>query len=608
MKFRLPIFFCLFSLALIVGWQQHFHLPWVVSIYHLLVATVCHLIVITSIALVAKASKNKWLAGFLLGNYFFVVVLFYALLFGSMAFWGDIITLKIIATYLHDFSAFLQSLPIPKYQAVLVFVAFYLVCVLPFVLAREKVYKALLDGLSAGWQFFRFPTKLGIALGILLLLLLPFSFKIKRTLHLQGEPLLVLLFDRMWGVQDNPLFNPHRIAVRVSDLKLRKEYAKQQSAFIPKNVVLIVVDALRANHLSTYGYARNTSPFLKKLQDEKKTVQVKTALSTCACTTCGVPSILLSRDWKDCTVQGFNVIGLLKDKGFDVFAFVSGAHKEWYNLAKFYSDDCNLYFDGKDSKKYYFKDDRVLQEGLESIQDYAGKPSFFYFHLQSTHETGLLQEKYALYRPYKKNVGEKDEQHQIAINEYDNKVVQADATIQQLFEELEKKKYLQNSMVIITSDHGQGLGEHGIVGHVDWLYQPQISIPFIIYDDSVSLYHNLSFARQIDIAPTIVDRLGLPIPASWIGNSLLKNTIAPYSYHETGKNGMESTNFLYSIVSYSDSAIYKYIFNEDFSQEEIYDIAHDSLELKNLIATPNEEIAILRKKARKEFAEKFEKR
>jgi arylsulfatase A-like enzyme len=163
-------------------------------------------------------------------------------------------------------------------------------------------------------------------------------------------------------------------------------------------------------------------------------------------------------------------------------------------------------------------------------------------------------------------------------------------------------------MVIITSDHGQGLGEHGIVGHVDWLYQPQISIPFIIYDDSVSLYHNLSFARQIDIAPTIVDRLGLPIPASWIGNSLLKNTIAPYSYHETGKNGMESTNFLYSIVSYSDSAIYKYIFNEDFSQEEIYDIAHDSLELKNLIATPNEEIAILRKKARKEFAEKFEKR
>ena len=299
-------------------------------------------------------------------------------------------------------------------------------------------------------------------------------------------------------------------------------------------------------------------------------------------------------------MNGFNIVALLHDRGYQTHALISGAHREWYNMAKFYSDDCS-YYDGKDSKKYYFKDDRVLLEGMDAIHAYSDTPSFFYFHLQSAHETGLLLDKYSVYKPFKKSITTRSMNDEAAINEYDNKVLQADDMIRQIFEALDRKGYLKNSIVIITADHGQGLGEHGVSGHVDWLYDPQVSVPLIIYDDSISLYHNLTFARHIDIAPTIVDRLGLPKPESWMGMSLLQNGIAPYSYHETGKNGLETKLAKYMIIEHQDSVLYKYIFTAGFKQEELYELISDPSESNNLICTEKQILEQMQTKAKQEM-------
>lgn len=64
---------------------------------------------------------------------------------------------------------------------------------------------------------------------------------------------------------------------------------------------------------------------------------------------------------------------------------------------------------------------------------------------------------------------------------------------------------MQDSVVIILADHGQGLGEHGKYGHRRYLYQEQLGIPWLIYDTSEAPYGNLEFAAQIDVAPTILD-------------------------------------------------------------------------------------------------------
>ena len=573
-----------------------FHLPWVIIPYHLAVVVPLHILCLSIIALIYRWFPYRFYLVAKVGSWLLITGLFYLLLFGSVHYWGDIVTVRILGTYFKDFSGFLHSLPFSYHQLwiiIMMIVILPYLLVLVFIRPIETSLKDLADGIIIH-------RKIMLSLCLLLILASPLLIKAKRIIHKGGEPVMVMLFDHMWGVTDNPLFSRRRIKVGFTDQQLRKQYATGTQSGTRKNVILIIVDALRADHLSAYGYKRKTSPFIDGLIDSNKALKVDRCYSTCACTLCGVTSILLSRTWNDCAVNGFNIIGLLRDQGYQTHALISGAHREWYNMAKFYSDDC-VYYDGKDAKKYYFKDDRVLLEGMDAVRPYADTPSFFYFHLQSTHETGLLQDKYTVYKPFKKSITTHGMNGQAAINEYDDKVIQADDMIRQLFDVLDQKGYLKNSLVLITSDHGQGLGEHGVSGHVDWLYEPQVSVPLIIYDDSLSLYNNRSLARHIDIAPTIADRLGLPKPQSWLGQSLLNNDITPFSYHETGKNGLETGLAKYMMIEKKPSALYKYIFTQDFTQEELYELISDPGETDNLVSTQKPMLELMRSKAKQEM-------
>ena len=373
----------------------------------------------------------------------------------------------------------------------------------------------------------------------------------------------------MWGLTDNPFFSAHRIAVGQKDKKLFTQYITATQRPLKKNIVLIVCDALRADHLPMYGYERNTSPFLNELYKNAQLKKIDNCITTSASTTCGIPSLLLSRRWKDCAVDGFNLFILLHSQGFKTHAIIAGAHKEWYNLAKFYTDACDFYFDGKDSKKYYFKDDRVILEGLDKASLNSNQSSFFYLHIQSPHTTALLRDSFIFYS------------HKTVSDPYDNKILQADATIKSIMDLFKAKGMLENTIFYITADHGEGLGEHGVEGHVDWLYQPQISVPLLIYGDT-AMYQNSTFARQIDIAPTIVERLRLIVPTSWQGKSLLSHSPYRFSYHETGKNNLETKNQKFALVQYSDSTIFKYIFNQKENTEELYELKTDPGELHNL--------------------------
>src|SRR5262249_55861512 len=83
----------------------------------------------------------------------------------------------------------------------------------------------------------------------------------------------------------------------------------------------------------------------------------------------------------------------------------------------------------------------------------------------------------------------------------------------------------------------------------------------------------------IDVAPTVLDRLGLPIPSSWEGRSLLGPAVKQYSFHQS-MPGFPC----YAIVDRQPPAIFKYIEcdNETGSARELYDIAADPLESHDL--------------------------
>lgn len=512
----------------------------------------------------------------------------YFLICIGLFYWGDILTFSVVKPYLLHLPDFCASVALSLGLAYLFLFAFLLVnfCLVWFLCKRiEYETKPPI-------------TRYAIVLFFVLLLSLP----LKRFFHYHNEPFLVFAFDKMWGAADNPFFNPYRMKVAANDRAVAAHYPMQTKA--SRNIILIVCDALRADHLPMYGYTRNTTPFLNQLYTQGRIQKIENCISTSASTVCGIPSLMQSKEWKNCTYDGFTLFKLLKKQGYQTAAIIAGAHKTWYNIAGTYIRDCDYYFDGMNAQKHYFKDDRVVVEGIEN-GPFKPDKNFFYLHLQSPHETALLQNAFAIWKPFEKIAGSTSDKWLRLTNLYDNKILQADFTIKTIFEELEQKGILKDALIIITADHGEGLGEHGVDGHVDWLYQAQTRVPLLIIDNQ-NKYPSQKFSRQIDIAPTIAQALHFAPPSCWQGVSLLDSTTAQYSFHETGKIGLETKQQQYAIIDNEDSVVYKYIFTKDFKQEALYELNRDSTEANNLSSQQTQRVKQLRLFVLQNFALHFD--
>jgi glucan phosphoethanolaminetransferase (alkaline phosphatase superfamily) len=403
-----------------------------------------------------------------------------------------------------------------------------------------------------------------------------------RSELIGADPIVAFLSSNWTVVDDRQQETFDRF--RREEPRRRAAYGRH-NAFDRQNVIIITIDSLRADHLPLYGYARPTTPFLSRLDHDGKLRRVEFATSTCAESNCGILSTLFSKTLRHQVAEDFSLFALLKDQGYDTHFVLSGNH-DWMGQREMYGDELTSYFDGRNSTRYGWSDDRVLVEGLERIGDYQ-RPSFFFFHLMSPHILGHKEERYRIYQPAVVTLnmralfsGEYD--HTSIVNSYDNGVVEADATIRDLFTVLDRKGYLRNSIVVILADHGEALGERAdnMYGHVNWLYQETIRIPMLIYDDSETAYEGLAFGTQLDVAPTVVDRMGLPIPADWEGVSLLRAAAPRQTMHQT-----KLTKPCFAIIDYASDRMLKYMQCRGGAREELYDLSSDATERHDLAQT-----------------------
>ena len=403
-----------------------------------------------------------------------------------------------------------------------------------------------------------------------------------RSELIGADPILAFLWPGRAGVDARQQEIFDRIARE--EPQHRAAYGRH-TAFDRKNVIIITVDSLRADHLPLYGYARPTTPFLSQLEQEGKLRRVAFATSACAESNCGISSTLFSKTLRHQVPEDFSLFTLLHDQGYDTHFVLSGNHN-WMGQREMYGNELTSYFDGRDSSRYGWSDDRVLVEGLERIGS-SPRPSFFFFHLMSPHIMGHKQERYRLYQPAVVTLNMQalfrgDYDHTSVVNSYDNGVVEADATIRDLFSVLDRKGYLRNSIVVILADHGEALGDRaaGMYGHINWLYQETIRIPMLIYDDSVTEYRGLAFGTQVDVAPTVADRLGLPIPQGWEGVSLLKDAVPRQTVHQT-----RLAQPCFAIIDYAPGQMRKYMQCSGGTREELYDLTRDADEHHDLART-----------------------
>jgi hypothetical protein len=583
-----------FSLAYIIFFSRSFNFGSRLVVLH--VSIIAALIVVTTIcfgSLLFVRRIREWrftslALALIAATGFSLLAILYFVDYVGNSLWGNSINYELAAQYVFGGGVFQKELRLLPVKAYLILGGALVGSFSAYVLLSGPLFRSLEELFLPGRHLSLFKDRrraLTSMTGLSLVLLLLggtglLSTRVEspyRDRILLHEP-FVSLFTNANGLNDFVSYSI-RVRLEAEDERIRASYPAGQS-FQKKNVVVIMVDSLRADHMQVYGYERPTTPFLAGLLETGRLKKVEVATSICSDTTCGVMATLSSRPLGRQTPQSFKLPDLLHSQGFKVYFILSGSHR-WYSLKDHYGVNLSYYFDGTNSASYDWNDDRVIFEGLAKAPDSSGEPAFFYFHLMSPHSAGIKLEEHSKYRPAKNWVefsrGEFDDE---AIkNFYDNGVIQADAIIKGIFESLKQKGYLDNSLVVILSDHGEALGppDHSRYGHVNYLYQACIRIPLLIYDDAEIRYANLKYATQIDVAPTILDRLGLEIPSSWRGQSLLDAASSRYSFHQTRTYPPG-----YAVIYKTDQAIYKYLQHPALG-EEFYELLSDPSEKHNLI-------------------------
>ena len=299
------------------------------------------------------------------------------------------------------------------------------------------------------------------------------------------------------------------------------------------NVLILVIDTLRADHLSSYGYYRDTDPNITQFATQG--VLFENAYSASSWTHPSHASMLTGR-WPhehgaDTDAQGGEVVPLddryetigeaLQGRGYSAAAFSAnfetfnrrgGQGRGFIRFEDYYQSLSNIAVSSLYGRvfEYYvlhkilnieYKIDRRLapdvnRDALNWIDRTDGKPFFVFINYFDVHAPyvppqpyrsrysslenpgGVISTDWGMYDIY---LALSPEQIQEEVDSYDGAIAYVDFHINDLLEQLEERGKLDNTIVIITSDHGESFGEHGLLEHHNSLYREVIHVPLILW-------------------------------------------------------------------------------------------------------------------------------
>lgn len=377
--------------------------------------------------------------------------------------------------------------------------------------------------------------------------------------------------------------------------------------FFQRNVIIIIIDCLRRDHLSLYGYSRETTPFLHSLMTSGEAQSVAFAIANGNNSPQGIRSVLGSRLPHQQRQYNFKIHDALKRAGYRTHLIAAGDHTSLSDMRKHYGPNFDVFRDGLNPSPYTVNDDRRILSELRELKPFDGRPAFFYFHLMSAHGLSVRQPEYQRWQPsalildwIPMITGHYDSV--LMQNTYDNGLLQADHVVTEIYSALKSKGYLDDYVGVVTGDHGEGLGERGHFGHTGFLYMEDIGVPIIFIESDKVDYGPMPLASHIDIAPTLLSRLGLPLPAQWQGQSLFHAPPPEAVFAESRKNGEDWR----TVMIKHDNLIYKYIYigsPQAGVREMLFNLTADPAEQTNLLAVSgeHEQLSAIRELARRQF-------
>ena len=298
------------------------------------------------------------------------------------------------------------------------------------------------------------------------------------------------------------------------------------------NVVFVLIDTLRADRLSAYGYGRPTSPTLVDLAHsgvrfahvQAQSSWTKTSMASLWTGTYpGRNGVLRYPDAipesrklpaEILKEAGYETFGLYRNgwvannfgfaQGFDVYA--TPARRRQADVAR--ANPSGGHLPGSDFD--------VSESAAEFLRAAGGRKTFVYLHYMDVHQY-VFDDQSSLFGT-------------TFSDSYDNAIHWVDRNVRHVLTELDQAKLLDRTVVVIAADHGEAFSEHGIEGHGKQLYREVVETPLLLVlpfrlDREVVVDEPV---ENVDVWPTLLDLLGLPALPDAQGRSLLPAIEAAY--------------------------------------------------------------------------------
>ncbi|MDH4324077.1 MAG: sulfatase-like hydrolase/transferase [Betaproteobacteria bacterium] len=481
----------------------------------------------------------------------FLLLAYYAILIIGRETWNQVVSRELLVTYFWQLPELIAALPMQTWIAPAAAAGLFLALLLVYLAVAPGVVRELYS-IGAGLRLLLTDRARATALVLVIgssALAAQWVFR-NAAYGDAPDPLITTFFVR----QDQPGTLSMPFAPDPALLAADREVAARYP--VPdrlnrKTLVLITVDALRADQMHVYGHVRRNTPFLSRLQREGRLARFDNAFSVCTESLCGLLAVHASRYWHELGTRNFALADALKRLGYSNHFLLGGDHANFYGLRSFYGLNIDDYFDGSMAGGY-MNDDTLVVEALSRLDLSAPAPRFIYLHLMSVHLIGKRLPQHRVW--YKTDAGSRDVPSCCVgsmdyANKYHDGILQADALIERIFRILDAKGLLRDAIVAITGDHGEMLGESGQVNHGGLPLDPVVRVPLLIYDTDRFAYPVRPLASVIDIAPTLLDRIGAHIPEHWSG--------IPLSQPATRRFALMQGRTTYAVVGHFGEEYFK---------------------------------------------------
>lgn len=297
-----------------------------------------------------------------------------------------------------------------------------------------------------------------------------------------------------------------------------------------RNVILLSVDTLRADHLSSYGYVHDTAPFMQERFGEHGTV-FESLVAAATITTPSHATMFTSlMPVTHGTVDGLRVLPKnlptlaewVRHQGRTTAAITENG---WLSIRHGFGRGFESFVENRSSNIMDPEGqvDRTFAQARAWLERNRDKRFFLFLHTFQVHTPYAPPARYRdLFAEHEgENIDEDSPSHLRWMADYDREIRYVDDELRRLFETLDELDLGRDTVFILTSDHGEAFLEHGLLEHGSRLDEEVVRVPLLMWGGGVPAGRRIEVSvAHLDLMPTILDFLRLASPPGIQGWSL----------------------------------------------------------------------------------------